>query len=116
MAARRRFEAHYEGVGMVIRTSVVRAKSIRHASQIAEVEKQDGEFVRGVVETPGPLYSYADILALAGKPDQYGWRFAEVEIEQGEQAVNPASTKHSIPGPAKIEYRIHPSGIDTVLR
>lgn len=58
-----------------------------------------------------PTYSYARVLELAGEPDADGWRVVEVTLARDETAVNPASTKRVIYGPAKVRYEIHPSGV-----
>lgn len=60
-------------------------------------------------------YSYDRVLRLAGEPDEHGWRFIEIELAADETAVNPASTKRVIYGPAKIRYEIHPSGVTAVI-
>lgn len=62
-----------------------------------------------------PTYSYDRVIELAGEPDEHGWRFIEIELAADETAVNPASTKRLIYGPAKIRYEIHPSGVHATI-
>lgn len=62
-----------------------------------------------------PTYSYTRILELAPPKDESGWTELTIDLADGETAVNPASTKHLLWGPAKIHYAIHASGITTTV-
>lgn len=58
-------------------------------------------------------YVVTNAIAIAGGDGM--WKRSVVDVASGETAYLPGTTKRGIPGPVRLEYTIHPSGI-TVKR
>lgn len=63
--------------------------------------------------TYGHSYILEHATPVAG--DDGRWQKARVDVAAGETAYLPGTSKRGIPGPVRLEYMIHPSGI-TVKR
>lgn len=54
-------------------------------------------------------YILSHAVAVAG--DDGKWQKTVVEVKAGETAYLPGTSKRGIPGPVRLQYDIHPSGI-----
>lgn len=58
--------------------------------------------------------SYEDLLAAASEPNEHGTRFLTVELESGDTAWAPGTTKYVLQafGSGSVEYRFFREGVE----
>lgn len=62
-------------------------------------------------------YDSKAVYAAASEQDEARYQLSVIELEEGDTAWNPASTKpeRQIHGPATVRYLLHPSGINFTI-
>lgn len=60
-----------------------------------------------------PTYDYNRVLQLADPVpgDDGKWKRTLITLREGETAMIPGTTKRFVNGPARLQYDIHPTGI-----